>query len=105
MKELFLFGALIDLWIMWYTVYFLNKVRHFPCIKQKMGADIYKWSWVIVFCGSITGVMPYYSLRAIYHGFDCTTIIASFFQFLVFIYAFKLILFHIKTTRHEKRII
>lgn len=105
MKELFLLGALLDFIIMWYTVYFLNKVRHFPCIKQKMGADIYKWSWVIVICGSIAGLMPYYSLRAIFVGFDCTTTIASFFQFLVFIYAFKLLLFHIKTTRHEKRII
>ena len=101
----YILGGLIDFGIMIYTFYFLTRVRFFHCVNQKMGENIHVWSWIIVLCGMIAGFMPYYSFRAIKHGFDCTTKIATIFQLLVWLYAFTLFIFHIKTTQNEKRII
>ena len=103
MTLLLFFGAVTDIVILLYTIYFLLKVRYYPCINNKMGSDILKWSWVLVICGSIAGFMPYYSLRAILVGFDCTTILTTFVQFCVWAYGIKLFIFHIKTTRYERK--
>jgi len=105
MTLLLFFGAISDIVIGLYTLYFLLKVRFYPCINKKMGSDILKWSWVLVICGSSSGLMIYYSLRAILVGFDCTTILTTFVQFCVWAYGIKLFIFHIKTTNNEKRFI
>lgn len=105
MNLVFLFGGIIDIIIAIYSYYFLTKVRYYPCIFAKMGKDIHLWSWIVVLCGVLCCFMPYYSFRAILYGFDCTTILMTIPQFLVWIYGALLFNFHIKTTRYEKRII
>lgn len=102
MTLLFFSGTISNIVISIYTLYFLLKVRYYPCISNKMGSDILKWSWVLVICGSVSGFMIYYSLRAILAGFDYTTILTTFVQLCVWAYGIKLLIFHIKTTRHEK---
>jgi len=99
---IYLIGVFINIIIMWYTVYFLNKVRFYPCILAKLENKIHLWSWIIAICGAVSGFMPYYSLRAIFRN-DVTTEIAFIFQILVIIYGILLFIFHIKTTRHGKQ--
>lgn len=95
----YLLGGLVDIIIMWYTVYFLIKVRFYHCIQTRMGRYIKEWSWLVALCGIVCGFMPYYSIRALIFGFDNVTIIATAFQLLVWTYALSLYIFHIKTTR------
>lgn len=101
----YILGGLIDFGIVYYTYYFLTKVRFYDCVNKKMSSNIHFWSWVVALGGMVAGFMPYYSFRAIKHGFDCTTKIATIFQLLVWLYAFTLFIFHIKTTQNEKRFI
>ena len=101
----YILGGLIDFGIMIYTFYFLTRVRFYDCVNKKMSQNIHTWSWIVAICGMIAGFMLYYSFRAIFRGFDCTTKIATIFQLLVWLYAFTLFIFHIKTTNNEKRFI
>jgi hypothetical protein len=102
MTAAYILGGFIDFGIMIYTYYFLTTVRFYHCVNQKMGEKIHLWSWIVALCGMISGFMPYYSFRAIFMGFDCTTKVATIFQLLVWLYGFTLFIFHIKTTSNEK---
>lgn len=99
MTELYIIGGIIDILIMWYTVYFLTKVRFYPCIFAKIHENIHLWSWIVAIGGIIAGFMPYYSFRAIFKGFDTTTQIATIFQLFVWLHAITLFIFHIKTIK------
>ena len=102
MKLIFLLGGVIDIVIFCYTVYFLKKVRFYKCINEKMGSKILLWSRLIVLGGMSSMYISYYSFRAVLRGFDDTTQTFTIFQVLVWLYAFILYKFHIKTTKNEK---
>ena len=105
MKIMFFISGLIDIGIFFYTLYFLSKVRFYHCIKQKMSDNIRFFSWAIILGGISSLHASYYAFRAVFRGFDHTTESLAIIQIFAWLYASILFIFHIKTTRHEKRLI
>ena len=97
---IFLIFAFVDLLIMYYTLFFLVKIRFYPPIFAKMKKNIITWSWCIVCFGVLSGFMPYYSIRSIVVGMDITSYIALVIQIVLFVYVISLFIFHIKN--HKK---
>lgn len=105
MSFVFLIGGIIDICIFIYTLYFLHKVRFYPCIKEKLGLNIHLFSWAIILGGISSLHASYYAFRAVFRGFDNTTESFTIVQILAWVYSFTLFIFHIKTTNNEKRFI
>ena len=104
MIEGFFIGAVMNYAIVIYMLYFLTKVRYYPCIMNRIESQIKTFSYLIsAFC-FIASVMPYFSFRAVFKGFDLITNIAIFLQIVVVLFAFTLYNFHIKTTKNEQTI-
>ncbi len=93
----------INVLITLYSIYFLTKVRFYPCIFHRLKKDIHLWSWVIGIFGLISAQLPAYSLRA-YYIKDSITDIAFIFQVIVLAYGILLFIFHIKKTKNEQTI-
>lgn len=99
---MFLLGGIIDLVIFCYVLHFLSTIRFYKCINEKMGDNIRLWSYIVVMGGISSIYVSYYSFRAFFIGFDCTTKLLTILQLLVWIFGIKLYYFHIKTTSNEK---
>ena len=104
MIEGFFIGAVMNYAIVIYMLYFLIKVRFYDCIMNRIESQIKTLSYLIsAFC-FIASVMPYFSFRAVFKGFDLITNIAIFLQIIVVLFAFTLYNFHLKTTKNEQTI-
>ena len=101
---IYLIGFAINVLITLYSIYFLTKVRFYPCIFSRLENNIHLWSWIIGIFAFISAQLPAYSLRA-YFIKDSITNIAFIFQVIVLAYGILLFYFHIKTTNNEKRFI
>ena len=95
----FFIGTLMNYFLTFYMLYFLAKVRFYPCILNEIGGNIKQWSYTIAFFCFLAIIMPFFPYRAMFLGFDYIVKIGIFFQISVLLFTYYLYHFHIKTTK------